>query len=86
VRKARKSNIFHDDNVKVNGYINDSREIFNNSHCRTLLVGTMTRVNPVYNASSDAGSAILRFDDKPAEYANGTVTIGIRLSSNLRGE
>ncbi|XP_031788477.1 uncharacterized protein LOC100677904 isoform X2 [Nasonia vitripennis] len=43
---------------------------------------TMTRVNPVYNAGPEA--AVLTFDERPAEYANGTVTIGIRLSSNLR--
>ncbi|XP_011497799.1 PREDICTED: uncharacterized protein LOC105362145 [Ceratosolen solmsi marchali] len=45
---------------------------------------TLTRINPVYNASSDASSAILRFNESPAEYANSTVTIGVRLSSNLR--
>ena len=48
--------------------------------------GTLTRLNPVYNATSDSGSTVLTFDERPAEYANGTVTIGIRLSSNLRGK
>lgn len=51
----------------------------------TLLLGTMTRVNPVYNAGGP-DAAVLTFDERPAEYANGTVTIGIRLSSNLRGK
>ncbi|XP_014206491.1 multiple epidermal growth factor-like domains protein 10 [Copidosoma floridanum] len=45
---------------------------------------TMTRINPMYDAGSGSDSAGLAFDERPVEYANGTVTIGIRLSSNLR--
>ncbi|XP_058791245.1 uncharacterized protein LOC131664288 [Phymastichus coffea] len=45
---------------------------------------TMTKINPVYEANPVYDANILTFDERPAEYANGTVTIGIRLSSNLR--
>lgn len=51
----------------------------------------MTRVNPMYaNSMGEVGPATIAMDDRSvpitaAEYANGTVTIGIRLSSNLRG-
>ncbi|KAJ8682438.1 hypothetical protein QAD02_018230, partial [Eretmocerus hayati] len=50
----------------------------------TLPRGTLSRINPVYSGGSETGSSILTFDERPVEYANGTVTIGIRLSSHLR--
>ncbi|XP_023313577.1 uncharacterized protein LOC106659242 isoform X1 [Trichogramma pretiosum] len=50
----------------------------------TLPRGTLTRTSPIYGTSVDTNAALLTFDDRPPEYANGTVTIGIRLSSNIR--
>lgn len=58
---------------------------------RNLITGTMLRNNPMYSnngsgGGSESAAAILNIDDRNHDYANGTVTIGIRLPSNLRGK
>ncbi|XP_033215072.1 uncharacterized protein LOC117171670 [Belonocnema kinseyi] len=80
--EAVRSSIFNDEKVNCSAIEKGNVERISTIHGNTL-ARTLTRTNPPCSAVPEP-KAILTLDETGNEYANGGITIGIRLSSNLR--
>lgn len=78
---AVRLSIFNDEKVNFSGIEKGNVEKISTIH--TTLPRTLSRNDSTLNENTEP-KAVLTLDETGNEYANGTVTIGIRLSSNLR--